>query len=197
MKGLVIAGGVVILGMIAALLFVPARDAIREPSDAPAPIAMKLSSSAFRHNEPIPAKYTCDGENVSPPLSISGAPQGTKGLVLIMDDPDAPRGTLRPGSGQAWVHWVVLNLDPATAEIAEGSTITAAQLGMTSFGKPGYGGPCPPSGTHRYFFKLYALDITLTLPPNAGAAELLAAMEGHAISQTELIGLYERGGATR
>lgn len=188
MKRLVILGGVLILGMAAALLFVPARDAIpEEPPALREPTAMKLSSPAFRHNESIPRKFTCDGDNVSPPLAISGVPQDAKSLALIMDDPDAPRGT--------WIHWVVLNLDPATAEIAEGITLPAAQLGMTTFDRTGYGGPCPPSGTHRYFFKLYALDASFSAPRELSPTreQVERAMDGHILDRAELVGLYRRG----
>lgn len=159
---------------------------------SPLPIAMNISSPAFTHNSSIPAQYTCDGANVSPPLAVSGAPQGTQSLVLIHDDPDAPMGTLRQGSEQAWVHWLLWNIDPQTREIPEGGVPAGAVEGTTSFRKTGYGGPCPPSGTHRYFFKLYALDVMLDLPPTAHIEQLEAAMAGHVIAQAELIGLYTR-----
>lgn len=145
---------------------------------------MKLASSAFSHNQAIPAKYTCNGENINPPLSILDVPQNAKSLVLIMDDPDAPAGT--------WVHWIVWNIDPTTKEIAENSVPAGAIQGKTSFGSVGYGGPCPPSGTHRYFFKLYALDATLSLSPSAIKPDLEKAMNGHILEKTELIGLYSR-----
>src|SRR3989344_873103 len=117
---------------------------------------MNLSSPAFEHHQPIPAKYTCDGENINPLLQFSDIPDSTKSLVLIMDDPDAPAGL--------WVHWTIWNIDPGTAEIAENSVPPGSIEGVTSFGKPGYGGPCPPSGTHRYFFKFFALDTKLDIP---------------------------------
>lgn len=145
---------------------------------------MKLTSSAFSHNQSIPQNYTCDGENVNPPLSISGVPENTKSLALIMDDPDAPAGT--------WVHWAVWNIDPKTTEIAENSVPTGVVEGKTSFGKPGYGGPCPPSGTHRYFFKLYALDTTINLSSSSTKQDLEKAMEAQILDKTELIGLYSR-----
>lgn len=153
-------------------------------SSPPPPVTMNISSPAFAHNGSIPAMYTCDGTNVSPSLAVSGVPQGARSLVLISDDPDAPRGT--------WVHWLLWNLDPTTREIPEGSVPTSAIEGTTSFRKTGYGGPCPPSGTHRYFFKLYALDTTLNLPPAAHKDQLEAAMAGHILAQAELIGLYSR-----
>ena len=147
-------------------------------------INMKLFSSAFEHNKNIPSQYTCDGANFNPPLQVSEVPANAKSLVLIVDDPDAPAGT--------WVHWTVWNIDPKTTEIAENSVPQGAIEGMTNFGKTGYGGPCPPSGTHRYFFKLYALDITLDLTPNAGKDNLEQAMQGHVLDSVELIGLYSR-----
>lgn len=112
---------------------------------------MQLSSSAFSEGESIPAKYTCDGENVSPPLEISDIPENAQSLVLIMDDPDAPAGT--------WVHWVVYGIDPSTTKIEENSNQLAG-IGYNSWNKLEYGGPCPPSGEHRYFFKLYAIDFS-------------------------------------
>lgn len=146
---------------------------------------MKIESPAFQHNQPLPAKFTCDGQNINPPLVFSEVPVETKSLVLIMDDPDAPMGT--------WVHWTVWNISPQIKEIAENSLPPGAVEGITSFGKPGYGGPCPPSGTHRYFFKLYALDTTLTLEPSTDKQTLEKALEGHLLAQAELIGLYSRG----
>lgn len=146
---------------------------------------MKIESGAFANNSPIPAKYTCDGANINPPLKIADVGSNALSLVLIVDDPDAPGGT--------WVHWVVWNIAAAkTAEIAEGSVPTGAVEGVTSFGKPGYGGPCPPSSTHRYFFKLYALDTKLSLDADSDKAQVEAAMAGHILARSELIGLYSR-----
>ncbi|MBI3019429.1 MAG: YbhB/YbcL family Raf kinase inhibitor-like protein [Deltaproteobacteria bacterium] len=145
---------------------------------------VKLESSAFKHNERIPSKYTCDGDNVSPPLKISAVPTAAKSLVLIMDDPDAPMGT--------WVHWTVWNMDPKTPEMKENSTPTNTLEGITSFGNTGYGGPCPPSGTHRYFFKLYALNTQLSLKPSDDKSKIEKAMANHILDKTELIGLYSR-----
>ena len=143
---------------------------------------MKITSSAFAHNQKIPSKYTCDGDNISPPLTIEDIPANTKSMVLIVDDPDAPSGT--------WVHWTVWNIDPNKTEIIE-SNIPGVE-GITSFGKPGYEGPCPPSGVHRYFFKLYALDNLLNLSTLIDASQLEQAMEGHILSQAELMGSYSR-----
>lgn len=144
---------------------------------------MKLSSSAFGPNESIPSQYTCDGADQSPPLTISDVPEGTVSLALIVDDPDAPRGD--------WVHWLVWNIDPATTDIAENSAPSGVQ-GTTDFNRTGWGGPCPPSGTHKYQFKLYALDATLDLDASARKAELESAMEGHILEQSMLVGTYQR-----
>lgn len=145
---------------------------------------LTLKSPAFENNSRIPEKYTCDGEDINPPLEISGTPENAQSLVLIVDDPDAPMGT--------WVHWTVWNIDPKTAEISEDSVPKEAIQGLTDFGQPGYGGPCPPSGTHRYFFKLYALNIKLDLPKNSNKAAVEKAMREYILTQTELIGLYGR-----
>lgn len=145
---------------------------------------IKITSSAFKNKEYIPSKYTCDGMDVSPPLMIDNVPPKARALALIVDDPDAPRGT--------WVHWVAWNINPGTREIKEQSIPTGAVQGMNDFGNRDYGGPCPPSGTHRYFFKLYALDTALTLGPDTTKPALEAAMKGHILDKAELIGLYER-----
>jgi len=145
---------------------------------------MKIESPSFRSNEMIPPNYTCDGANVNPPLMISGAPEDAKSLVLIVDDPDAPSKT--------WVHWTIWNIDPDTKEILENGIPQGAVEGMTDFGIPGYGGPCPPSGIHHYFFKLYALDITLDLSSSASAVNIQEAMQGHILDSAELIGIYGR-----
>ncbi len=146
-------------------------------------IGMKLSSPDFSHNERMPSYLTCDGQDVSPELNIAGVPRNAKSLVLIMDDPDAPRGT--------WTHWVVFNMPPETTRIAKGNEPEGIQ-GITDFRSLGYGGPCPPSGTHRYFFKVYALSSTLALKEGATKHQVLQAMEGNIIAQAELVGLYER-----
>ncbi len=144
---------------------------------------LKLASPAFKNNEMIPAKYTCRGEDINPALEISGVPSNAKSLALIVDDPDAPAGI--------WVHWVVWNMPP-TQKINEDSVPPGSSQGVTDFGRPGYGGPCPPSGTHRYFFKLYALDSNLNLGPNTKKSDLENAMKGHILAQTQLIGLYTK-----
>ncbi|MCX7926600.1 MAG: YbhB/YbcL family Raf kinase inhibitor-like protein [Candidatus Omnitrophica bacterium] len=142
---------------------------------------LKLSSPSFQHNSYIPYEYTCDGKDINPELRIEGIPQNTETMALIVDDPDAPMGT--------WVHWVVFNI-PAISAIKENS-IPGTQ-GKNDFGKLNWGGPCPPSGTHRYFFKLYCLDTTLSLKEGATKNELERAMEGHILASAELIGLYKR-----
>ena len=157
---------------------------LRDDGVIPLKKPMKLKSLTFQHNTLISSRYTCDGDNVSPPLKISGVPPAAKSLALIVDDPDAPRGT--------WVHWILWNISPATTEIAEYSVPDGAEEGVTSFGRPGYGGPCPPSGTHRYFFKLYALDVMLNLPAAATKEDVERAMREHILEKTELIGLYHR-----
>jgi len=146
---------------------------------------MKLISSAFQNNENIPPKYTCDGENVSPPLEISDVPAEAKSLALIVDDPDAP---LAGG----FVHWVVFNIVPGTNNIGENSTPQGAVEGMNSAGRTGYTSPCPPSGTHRYFFKLYALGTMLSFDSSATREDVEKAMEGRILDQTTLVGLYQR-----
>lgn len=134
----------------------------------------------------IPEKYTCDGINVNPQLSWSGIPDETKSLVLIMDDPDAPVGT--------WTHWTMWNISPDTFEIKENSIPKEAVLGGTSFGSIGYGGPCPHKGTHRYFFKLYALNTVIDLKRGAVLNDLKRAMDGRILKHAEIMGLYKRKG---
>lgn len=152
--------------------------------------AMKLVSPAFTDGQPIPEKHTCDGANVSPPLSWSEAPPGTRSFALICDDPDAPVGT--------WVHWVLYGLSPATTELPE-MLAPAEQLpggakqGLNDFRRVGYGGPCPPPGRpHRYFFKLYALDAELGLRSRATKADLVRVMAGHILAEAQLMGTYQR-----
>jgi hypothetical protein len=153
-------------------------------------MAFEVHSIAFTAGGTIPKKYTCDGLDVSPPLSWTDLPTGTKSLALIMDDPDAPVGT--------WVHWVLYNLPPSTHELPEGTPTSetlasGARQGTNDFRKVGYGGPCPPPGpAHRYFFKLYALDTELNLAPKATKKQLEAALKRHILAQAELIGRCSR-----
>jgi len=147
-------------------------------------VSMKITSSEFENNGSIPGRFTCDGANINPPLAIAGTPAEAKTLALIVDDPDAAMG--------AWTHWTVWNIDPAVTAISENSVPSGAVEGVTDFGRPGYGGPCPPSGEHRYFFKIYALDLVLDLQAAAGVGELEKAMDGHVLDKAGLIGTYIR-----
>jgi Raf kinase inhibitor-like YbhB/YbcL family protein len=147
----------------------------------------EISSPAFGNGDVIPVKFSCDGDDVSPALTWTEPPAGTQSFALIMDDPDAPIGT--------WVHWVVYNIPAATRELEENMPTTSElsngiRQGYTSAKSTGYHGPCPPSGTHRYFFKLYALETTLSLSEKADKKELLAAMEGHILASVELMGTF-------
>src|SRR5262249_32188097 len=144
---------------------------------------MKITSFAFQEGGNIPSKFSCDGADTSPPLQISDVPSGAKSLVLIVDDPDAPSGL--------FTHWTVWNIPSQTSNIAEGSTSKGLQ-GTNDFGKSGYGGPCPPSGTHRYYFKIFALDRELDLPSGVKRGRLDAAIKDHVIAQGELMGRYSR-----
>ncbi len=141
---------------------------------------LKISSPAFADNQSIPDKYTCNGANVSPPLRFENIPERTKSLALIVDDPDAPSGT--------WTHWMVWNITPRVGEIGENGVPKEAIVGKNDFYHNSYGGPCPPSGTHRYFFKLYALDAVLGLAGHATRAEFESTMLPHVIEKTQLVG---------
>ena len=152
-------------------------------------MSIELKSDAFTHQGSIPARYTCTGENISPALTWSDPPAGTQSFALIMDDPDAPAGT--------WVHWVLFNI-PASARgleeaiPSEGQRSDGSMHGRNSNGNLGYNGPCPPSGTHRYFFKLYALDEMLGISAGADKGELLKAMEGHQLAEGQLMGTFSK-----
>jgi len=150
---------------------------------------IKLTSKAFQEGGMIPRQYTCDGKDISPPLQWDKAPERTRSFALICDDPDAPMGT--------WVHWVIYNIPADARQLAEGVPPTerlpnGARQGKNDFRKIGYGGPCPPRGTHRYFFKVYALDVLLDLPSGATKAQLEKAMEGHILARGQLMGKYAR-----
>lgn len=150
---------------------------------------IKVSSEAFEEGGMIPAKYTCDEDDISPPLAWDSVPEGTKTLALICDDPDAPMGT--------WVHWVLFNLPVDISELPgnvppERELESGAKQGTNDFGRIGYGGPCPPGGTHRYYFKLYALDAVLDLEAGSRKPQLLEAMEGHLLAKSQLMGRYSR-----
>lgn len=175
------------------LVLLPACGGAKEPAAEPkedAAMKLELVSTAFEEGSDIPQKHTCDGADLSPPLSWSAPPAGTKSLALIGDDPDAPGGT--------WVHWVLYKLPPDAASLAEGippdeQLAGGGEQGTNDFRQVGYGGPCPPKGSaHRYFFKLYALDTELDLPGKATKKKLLRAMEGHILAQGQLMGRYQR-----
>jgi len=149
---------------------------------------MKLTSSAFEHEGKIPAKYTCDGENMNPPLRIADVPSGAKSLVLIMDDPDVPKHLRKDGM---WDHWVVFNIPASLREIKEGEEPEGTH-GIGTGSNLNYMGPCPPDREHRYFFKLYALDTELNLPEKAAKQQVEKATEGHVLTKTQLMGRYKR-----
>ncbi|PIR07319.1 MAG: YbhB/YbcL family Raf kinase inhibitor-like protein [Candidatus Komeilibacteria bacterium CG11_big_fil_rev_8_21_14_0_20_36_20] len=149
---------------------------------------MKITSPAFGNNQSIPRQYTCDGENINPPLEFLEVPVGTKSLVLIMEDPDVPKYIREDGR---WDHWLIWNIPPETKNITENST-PPGLVGLNTSGRTDYVSPCPPDREHRYFFKLYALKTTLDLPAGSTKADLLAVMQAHIIDQAELIGLYQR-----
>ena len=152
---------------------------------------MQINSNAFSHNGAIPSAYTCEGRDASPPLSWSGIPAGTKSLVLIVDDPDAPDPA---APRMTWVHWVLYNLPPATQGMDEGTrNLPAGTLeGINDWKRTGYGGPCPPIGRHRYFHKLYALDVVLPDLGKPAKAAVERAMQGHILGQAELVGTYQK-----
>jgi Raf kinase inhibitor-like YbhB/YbcL family protein len=173
---------ILIVSLLAASLFF-----VSSSAEGKEPIMnenFEISSPVFENNGSIPVKYTCDGKDINPPLRVHGVPAGAKSLTMIVDDPDAPRGM--------WVHWVVWNIGPNTTEIGEDSVPKGAIQGINDFKKHDYGGPCPPSGTHRYFFKIYALDVVLNLGINSEKEDLVDAMKGHIIAQTQIVGTYKR-----
>jgi Raf kinase inhibitor-like YbhB/YbcL family protein len=150
---------------------------------------MNIKSSVFEEGGDIPQKYSCDGEDISPPLSWSGAPETTKSFALISDDPDAPMGT--------WVHWVIYNIPGSSSGLdedvpADETLSDGSMQGQNSWNRIGYGGPCPPGGTHRYYFKLYALDTELDLKPGASKKELERAMKGHVVAEEQIMGRFSR-----
>lgn len=176
-------------GALAGVILAASLGSGRGLSTEGATMAWMLTSTVVKDGQAIPTAYTCDGRDSSLPLAWTEPPAGTKSFALISDDPDAP--------GKTWVHWVVYNI-PATARSLGEALPTDAQLpdgtrqGLTDFGRTGYGGPCPPSGTHRYYFKLYALDTTLSLPTGATKTKLEAAMQGHVLASAQLMGTYAR-----
>lgn len=165
------------------------RDMTAPRDDSPTP-RLVLTSVAFAEGTTIPARHTCEGENLSPPMGWTGVPVGTRAFAMVCDDPDAPRGT--------WVHWVLWNLPSDAVELGEGvprkpELPSGARQGLNDSGDIGYAGPCPPPGKpHRYFFHLYALDSSLNLPPGVNRSDLDAAMEGHILGSATTMGTYER-----
>ncbi len=177
------------LGALFLLLSACRAPAETPPATREVRMGLSVSSPAFMAGQPIPSRYSCKGEDVSPPLTWSGAPPQTRAFALIMDDPDAPMGT--------WVHWVIFNIPAGASGLAEalpreGRLSDGSLQGRNSWGRIGYNGPCPPSGTHRYFFKLYALDTALTLPAGADKGQLLSAMQGHILAQGEWMGTFSK-----
>jgi Raf kinase inhibitor-like YbhB/YbcL family protein len=191
-KLLMIAAGVLILGafLVAVLSFVRLKfvyNVVPEPvstfiNNKKGPMLI-LTSKAFKDGEMMPSKYTCDGDNAFPPLEVANVPEATVSLALVLEDPDAVSGTFD--------HFLKWNIAPRTALIEEGKE-PAGISGTTSSGKIGYVGPCPPSGSHRYIFSLYALDTALTLPEGSSKTALFAAIEGHILEESKLVGLYSR-----
>lgn len=150
---------------------------------------IQLTSSAFEEEDLIPSRYTCDGTDISPPLAWEGVPEATQSIAIISDDPDAPMGT--------WVHWVIYNIPPEKTGLSESipndeTLADGTRQGISSFGETGYGGPCPPSGTHRYYFKIYALDRKIDVVPIMDKDTIEEAMQGHILAQGQLMGRYKR-----
>jgi len=157
-------------------------------------MTFKIGSAAFADGGSIPATYTCEGDDISPPLAWSGVPAGTKSLALVVDDPDAPD----PAAPQrTWVHWVVYGIPGDAAGIDEDANAnglpTGAKAGLNDWKRADYGGPCPPIGRHRYFFKLYALDVPLSDLGKPTKADVLAAMKGHVLAEAQIVGTYQKG----
>jgi len=148
-------------------------------------VPMKLTSPAFEQNQPIPVKHTCDGANHHPPLNFSQVPEEAQSLALVVEDPDAPT--------KVFTHWLIYDIPPSIQHIPEHEVPLSGTVGVNDFGTRGYRGPCPPSGTHHYVFKLFALDTGLALPEGTRKEDVLAKMKGHVIATAELVGTYTRG----
>jgi Raf kinase inhibitor-like YbhB/YbcL family protein len=181
-------GFIAMIGLAALAWGIPDLSAQLEGGSA---MTLKLTSLAFRHGGEIPAKYTCDGNDVSPPLAWSAAPADAKSLVLVVDDPDAPDPA---APRMIWVHWVLYNIPPRATSLAEAvKALPAGTLeGLNDWGRSGYGGPCPPIGRHRYFHKLYALDVVLPDLGKPSKLKLESRMKGHIVAQAELVGTYQK-----
>ena len=186
--------GFLILGIAVYFILEHPSDSTEDPqppftSDILSPMNdILIRSPAFQNNQPIPSKYTCDGENISPPLAFDTLPENTVSLVLIVEDPDVPTTVREDGM---WDHWVLFNIPRDTQRIGEGN-VPQGIAGLTTSGNLLYEGPCPPDGEHRYFFKVYALDTSLKLPEGSTKKEVLETMKGHILSTGELIGTYKR-----
>jgi len=162
----------------------PSTETITQPTTE-ATMSLQLTSDAFANGQSIPAKYSCIGKNISPALTWTEPPSGTQSFALIVDDPDAPMGT--------WVHWILYNIPADSRSLQEGfSPQDPISAGKNSSSHLSYDGPCPPSGTHRYYFKLYALDSAFNLSPGANKDQLLKAMDGHILAQSELMGTFSK-----
>ena len=189
-KGLLVS---VVAGLV---VTVPARgEVLASPTDTRGKImTLQLTSASFSHQGRIPRLYTCEGKDISPAISWAGAPAGTKSLALIVDDPDAPDPE-HPRT--VWVHWVLYNLPASATGLAEAVKLDALPAGTlegtNDWGRTGYGGPCPPIGRHRYFFKLYAIDMVLPDLKKPNKARLESSIKGHVLAQTELVGTYKKG----
>jgi hypothetical protein len=185
--------GLTVLIAITTLLFCCLTLMNNRTAHAEEAMTLSLKSTAFDNGESIPSRYTCEGDDISPPLSWTGVPENARSLVLIIDDPDAPDPK---APRMTWVHWVLYNIPPEVTGLAE--DMTSAQLppgteeGLNNWSRGAYGGPCPPIGRHRYFHKLYALDTVIDGLNMPTKAEVEAAMKGHVIAQTELIGTYQK-----
>lgn len=176
---------IVVVWLVSGRVFWP-QNSLKTPVPSPTvkPTDFRIVSPAFANGQSIPAKYTCDGENVSPPITISGVPGQAQSLVLIMDDPDAPAGT--------FTHWILMDMPLDAKEIVEGKVPDGTVAGTTSFGRPGYGGPCPKFGMHRYFFTLTAVDRKFGFNNETSREKLEQAMQGHTVGQTYFYGRYNR-----
>jgi Raf kinase inhibitor-like YbhB/YbcL family protein len=177
-------GSLRIVAVVTLAVLAAAAPTVAEEGEQAMGSELTINSPAFADGQPIPAKFTADGANLSPALAIANPPPGAACYALIVDDPDAPMGT--------WVHWVVWNIPAGTTTIPEGKLPAGSVEGRNSWGRTGYGGPSPPSGTHHYHFKLYALDRTLELPRTADKAALIDAMEGRVLARAQLVGTYRR-----
>ncbi|HYV33854.1 MAG TPA: YbhB/YbcL family Raf kinase inhibitor-like protein [Candidatus Limnocylindria bacterium] len=187
MKKFLLIGIILLFAVIAGFLFFKSgqqKNVYQAPQKVVNTQPMKITSPVFNDHENIPAKYTCDGDGVNPPLAFSDVPKEAKTLALVMDDPDAPNGT--------WVHWLLWNIPAETNQLMENSVPAGATQGQTSSGQNVYGGPCPPLGIHHYHFKLYALSRKLSIASYSTAADLEKAMQGNIIAHADLVGLYSR-----